>query len=626
MKKTGIYIMLLFLFSWHFASAAGEVHLIARGPHQVVVGQEFQITYEVNVNGENFTPPDFKGLQVLSGPNTSTSSSIQFINGQTSQSYNVSYSYIVMAENPGTIHVGTATISYQGKSYTSNELQISVVKGNPNTQSSNSGSGNMSGSQGGQPQGTGSNGTYSKNDVFIKASINNTHPYLGQQVVVTYKIYTRLPVSNLAIDKVASFKGLWSQDLLGNNTTLTQEHETIHGKQYVVAVIRKLALIPQQTGKLTIDPLQLQCSIQVRVQRQRPSGNDPFQDFFNDPFFNQNVRNINTTLTSNPVVLDVKPLPEKGQPADFSGAVGNFRLETSVDKPELSTNDALTLKVTITGKGNLELISPPKVNFPSDFETYDPKVVPNIIKTNDGISGSMEFDYIAIPRNPANVVIAPVTFTYFNPADKKYHTEHSDTIKIKVIQGKGGGSGVVYTGNAQEDIKFLGKDIHHIESGPYAFIKANDYLFGSTLFYVILGAIILLLLLVIFLWKMNEKRRANLSLLKNRKANKVARTRLLKAQKLKKGGDDKAFYDEIAIALWGYIADKFNLKQSDLSMDSVKEKLEQKKVSEATISGFISTLNSIEFARFAPGNTKDKMENIYSEAMDAIMQAEKSLK
>jgi hypothetical protein len=533
----------------------------------------------------------------------------------------------VVAENPGTIHVGAATISYNRKTYTSNELQISVVKGSAKTQASNSnaGSGNMSGSQGSPQQTTQSNGTYNKDDVYIKASVNNSHPYLGQQVVVTYKIYTRLPVSNLAIDKVASFKGLWSQDLLSNKTTLSQQNETIHGKQYVVAVIRKLALIPQQTGELKVDPLQLQCSIQVRLQNKSPNGNDPFQNFFNDPFFNQNVRNINTTLASNPVVLHVKPLPEKGQPANFSGAVGDFRLQTSIDKPELSTNDALTLKVTITGKGNLELISAPKVNFPADFETYDPKVVPNIIKTNDGISGSMEYDYIAIPRNPANVVIKPVTFTYFNPADKKYHTEHSDTIKIKVVQGKGGG-GVVYSGNAQEDIKFLGKDIHHIESGPYNFIKANDFLFGSTLFYVILGAIVLLLFLVIFLWKMNEKRRANLSLLKNRKANKVARTRLEKAQKLKKGGDDKAFYDEIAIALWGYIADKFNLKQSDLSMDSVKEKLEDKKVSEDTISGFISTLNSIEYARFAPGNTKDKMENIYSEAMDAIMQAEKSLK
>ncbi len=604
MKKTGIYILLLFLFSWQVAAAAGEVHLIARGPHQVVVGQEFQIIYEVNANGENFTPPDFKGLQVLSGPNTSTSSSIQIINGQTSQSYDVSYSYIVMAENPGNVHVGAATISVHGKTYHSNELQISVAKGSAKAGASHpgGGSGTMQNQQGSQPQAAESNGKITKDDVFIRASVNNAHPYLGQQVVVTYKIYTRLPVSNLAIDKVASFKGLWSQDLLGNNTQLTQQNETIHGKQYVVAVIRKLALIPQQTGKLTIDPLQLQCSIQVRVQRKRTGGYDPFQDFFNDPFFNQNVRNVNKTLASNPVVLNVKPLPQKGQPADFSGAVGDFRLGTSIDKPELSTNDALTLKVTITGKGNLELISAPKVNFPPDFETYDPKVVPNIIKTNDGISGSMEFDYIAIPRNPADVVIKPVTFTYFNPEDKKYHTEHSDTIRIKVVQGKGGG-GVTYSGNAQEDIKFLGKDIHHIESGPYDFIKANDFLFGSELFYGILVALVLLLLVAIFLWKMNEKRRANQSMLKNRKANKVARTRLEKAQKLKKGGDDKAFYDEIAVALWGYIADKFNLKQSDLSMDSVKEKLEEKKVSEDTISGFISTLNSIEYARFAPGNT-----------------------
>lgn len=627
MKKTGIYIMLLLLLSWHFAMAAGEVHLVARGPQQVVVGQEFQIIFDVNANASDFTPPDFQGLQVLSGPNTSSSSSFQIINGQTSQSYDISYSYIVMAEKPGTVHVGTATVTYKGQKYSSNNLQINAIKESAKAQASNpnmGSSGNMNGSQS-QQQTSENIGTVSNKDVFIRASINNSHPYLGQQVVVTYKIYTRVPVSNLAIDKVASFKGLWSQDLLSNNTTLKQQNEMIDGKQYVVAVIRKLALIPQQTGKLTVDPLQLQCTVQVRIQRSRSGGNDPFQDFFNDPFFNQNVRNVNKTLVSDPVVLHVKPLPQKGQPTDFSGAVGDYHMETSIDKPELNTNDALTLKVIITGKGNLELLAAPKVNFPADFETYDPKVVPNIIKTNDGISGNMEFDYLAIPRNPADVAIKPITFSYFNPTDKKYHTEHSDTIKIKVLQGKGD-SGVVYTGNAQEDIKFLGKDIHHIESGPYDFIKANDYLFGSTMFFVILSVLVLLLFLTIIFWKMKEKRKSNISLLKNRKANKVARNRLLKAQKLKKGGDDKAFYDEIAIALWGYIVDKFNLKQSDLSMDSVKIKLEEKKVSEDTISGFISTLNSIEFARFAPGNTKDKMENIYSEAMDAIMQAEKSLK
>lgn len=628
MKKTGIYIILLLLLSWQFATAAEEVQLTARGPHQVSVGQEFQIVFQVNANAKNFTPPDFHGLQILSGPNTSTSSSFQMINGRTSQSYNVSYSYIVMAQQPGAVHVGSASIRFKGKKYSSSPFQITVVKGSAKAQTSNQNStpGNQSGSQGGrQPQNATSNGKLTKDDVFIKASINNTHPYLGQQVVVTYKIYTHVPVSNLAIDKVSSFQGLWSQDLLSNSSNILQTRKTIHGKQYVVAVIRKLALVPQQTGKLTIDPQQLQCTVQLRIQRKRSGGYDPFQDFFNNPFFNQNVRNINTTLKSNPVVLYVKPLPKKGQPADFSGAVGDFKLDASVDKPELSTNDALTYKVKITGTGNLELISPPKVNFPADFQTYSPKTIPNIIKTNQGISGSMEFDYIAIPQTAGDVTLKPITFSYFNPVEKKYYTLTSHPIKLKIKQGKGT-SGVTYSGNSQEAIKFLGKDIRHIQEGPYDFIKINDYLFGSTLFYIILGAILLLLLVAIVLWKMNEKRRSNLSLIKNRKANKVARIRLQKAQKLKKGGDDKAFYDEIAVALWGYIADKFDLKQSDLSMDSVKEKLEGKQVAEETIEGFISTLNSIEFARFAPGNTKDKMENIYSEAMDAIMQAEKSLK
>ena len=627
MKKTGIYIMLLLMLSWQFAAAAEEVQLTARGPHEVSVGQEFQIVFQVNANANNFTPPDFQGLQVLSGPNTSTSSSFQMINGRTSQSFNVSYSYIVMAQKTGAVQVGSASVNYKGKKYSSSPLQIKVIKGSARTQSSNqnSGSGNVSGSRSNQPQNVSSDGKLKKDDVFIRASISNSHPYLGQQVVVTYKIYTRVPVSNLAIDKVSSFQGLWSQDLLSNNPNLQQTNETIHGKKYVVAVIRKLALIPQQTGKLTIDPQQLQCTVQLRVQRKRSGGYDPFQDFFNDPFFNQNVRNINTTLKSNAVVLNVKPLPKKGQPTDFSGAVGDFKLKTSVDKTDISTNDALTYKVKIIGSGNLELISPPKVNFPADFQTYSPKTVPNIIKTNQGISGSMEFDNIAIPQTAGDVTLKPVTFTYFNPADKKYHTLTSQPIKIKIKQGKSTG-GIVYSGNSQKSIKFLGKDIHHIQEGPYEFVKANDYLFGSTLFYVILGGILVLLLLVIVLWKTNEKRRSNISMLKNRKANKVARTRLQEAQKLKKGGDDKAFYDEIAVALWGYISDKFNLKQTDLSIDSVKEKLKEKKVDEETINGFISTLNNIEFARFAPGNTKDKMENIYSEAMDAIMQAEKSLK
>jgi hypothetical protein len=362
----------------------------------------------------------------------------------------------------------------------------------------------------------------------------------------------------------------------------------------------------------------------LRVQRK--STGDPFDNFFNDPFFNQNVRNISKKLVANAVHINVKPLPKKGKPAHFTGAVGDFKFESGIDKNKLTTNDALTYTITVTGRGNIELIDAPKVNFPSDFEAYDPKVVNNTVKTNIGISGSKKFEYLAIPRNPGDFTIDPVTFSYFNPADKKYHTITSPSYKIHVVKGKGSGNNRVYTGNAQEDIRFLGKDIRHIEGGPFEFVRANTYLFGSPLFYILLALPLVLLILALILRRIVENRRANVSLLKNRKANKVARTRLMKAQKIKKTGNDKAFYDEIAMALWGYIADKFDLKQSDLSMDSVREKLEQRNVASETITGFIDTLNNIEFARFAPGNTRDKMENIYAEAMNAIMQAEKSLK
>lgn len=620
MKKRGVYILFILLFGWQWAQAANDIHFTASAPEEVSVGQQFQIIFQINANGKGFSAPDFKGLTVLSGPNTSSSSSFQFINGRMSQSQTLTFSYIVMAEKPGTIYIEPATINVKGQQYRSNKLQIDVVKGTP--RNTNVGS-NAYQKRSNRTVSSNNNGTINPKDIFIKATVNNAHPYLGQQIVVTYKLYTRLPVSNLAIDKVSSFKGFWSQDLLSNNGTLQQSTTTIDGHQYVVATIRKLALIPQQTGKLTINPMQLQCVVQLRV-RSNSSG-DPFDAFFNDSFFNQNVRNVDKTLTAKAITVDVKPLPETGKPACFAGAVGDFKFDTKIDKSKLTTNDALTYTITITGRGNIELIDAPTVNFPSDFETYAPKITNNTIKTDIGISGSKKFEYLAIPRNPGDFTIKPVTFCFFNPADKKYHILTSPSYSIHVTQGQGGNT-TVYTGNAQEDIRFLGKDIRHIESGPYHFVKANSYLFGSTLFYILLSLPILLLIIAFILRKTIEKRRANVSVLKNRKANKVARTRLLKAQKIKKTGNDKGFYDEIAQALWGYIADKFDLKKGNLSMDSVREKLEQRGVDEETITAFINTLNNIEYARFAPGNVRDKMENIYSEAMNAIMKAEKSLK
>ncbi len=627
MRKRGLSIIFLLLFTALGVQAGNEVTFTARARQQVVVGQQFQILFEVNANAKGFTPPaDFGGLEILSGPNTSSSSSIQFINGRMSQSYTMTYSYIVMADKPGTITIGPATVKVKGKRYTSNSLTIKVLPDNaaasagPAASASPQNSGTTAGAA--QPKST-SDVAVSNKDVFIKATVNNTHPYLGQQVVVTYRIYTRVPVSNLSINKVASFKGFWSKDLLADNSTLQQHNEMINGKNYVVAVIRKLALIPQQTGKLVINPMELQCAVQVRVKRPQ-SSNDPFDAFFNDPFFNNNVRTVQKKLVSNALHFNVKPLPEKGKPACFTGAVGDFTFTSSVDKTDLTTNDALTLSVTVSGKGNIELIGAPKITFPSDFEAYDPKVTSKINKTGAGVSGTKKFDYLAIPRTAGDYTIKPVSFCFFNPADGKYHVFRTKTFHIHVKKGKG--TGVVYTTTDQEGIHILGRDIRHIKGGPFELRPAGDFFFGTTLYYLLLALPVVLLLLLLLIMRSMKKRKANVSLVKNRKAQKIARNRLTKAQKMKRQGDENGFYEEIAQALWGYISDKFNLQKANLSMDTVKTLLEQKEVAPETIQAFLDTLNSIEYARFAPGDTKGKMENIYSEALQAIMQAEKSLK
>lgn len=630
MRKKGLYIIFLLLFVWQGAWAGNNITFTARSRHQVVVGQQFQIVYEVNANGRNFSPPaDFDGLEILSGPNTSSSSSIQFINGKMSQSYSVTYSYIVMATHSGNVTIGPATIKVRGRRYTSNSLKIKVVKGSaPSAQQAaapaNSSSGNTGATtQSAQQPAASTAAKVSSKDVYIKATVNNTHPYLGQQVIVTYRIYTRVPVTNLSLNKVASFKGFWSKDLLGNNSSLQQHNEMINGHRYVVAVIRKLALFPQQTGKLVIDPMELDCAVQIRLKTP-VSGNNPFNAFFNDPFFNQNVRTVQEKLISNALYFNVKPLPTKGKPGCFSGAVGNYTLSSSVDKTHLKTNDALTLKVVISGKGSIGLIGTPNVAFPSDFETYDPRISTKINKTNQGISGSKEFDYLAIPRTAGDYTIKSVKFCFFNPQDGQYHVLHTKSFQIHVKKGKG--MGIAYTTTNQQGIRIIGRDIRHIMEGPFALHPVNDFLFGTTLYYVLFALPVFLLLLVLIWWDTLKKRKANVSLIKNRKAQKIARSRLTDAQKMKKQGNDRAFYDEIAQALWGYISDKFDLQKANLSMDTVKDLLEKKNVAAETIQSFINTLNSIEYARFAPGDTKGKMENIYSEALNAIMQAERSLK
>ncbi|MEE4258121.1 MAG: BatD family protein [Bacteroidales bacterium] len=616
MRAVKLYILLIALLLSNALVADEDVRFTGSAKQLVESGERFQVVYEVNAEGRNFTSPNFGNLQVLTGPNTSTSSSVQYINGKMTQSYSLTFTFIVQATQEGDVTISHATVTVDGKKYASNTIKIKVVNA----------AGAQQGNTGNNSQSDAANGVLQDDDVYIKAYMDNTNPYLGEQIIVSYKIFTKVPITNLGMQKSPSYPGFWSKNLMEDNSKFKQSTQVIDGEEYIVADIAKYALFPQKSGELTIESVEMECTAQLRMQSNRKRTNDPFESFFNDPFFNRNVKNVKTTLASKPIKINVKPLPQQGKPDSFKGAVGDFSFKSEIDKSNLTANDALTLNVTISGRGNVELVTAPIIQFPPDFETYEPKVKSNIQSNLSGISGSKSFEYLAIPRNPGDFKIDPVKFSYFNPKDGKYYSFSSGELEVSVEKGDQNSGGITYSSSAQEDIRFIGRDIHHIKTGIFDLKQKGTFLFASSTFYIFIGLPVALLIIFIVLWKRQEKRKHNTGLMKTRKANKIARERLKKAEKLKKANDEKAFYDEIAQALWGYIADKFNIKKSNLSINKVRESLEAKSVNTDVIDRFINTLNNIDFARFAPGDSGGKMENVYNEAIDAITQAEKELK
>ncbi|OFY50562.1 MAG: hypothetical protein A2W85_00705 [Bacteroidetes bacterium GWF2_41_31] len=611
-----IFFITLLAFSL-ITQAQDNITFTAIGKQVVKEGERFRIIYELNADGGAFRNPNFGGLQVLSGPSTSTSSNIQYVNGRMSKSYTMSYSFVVQAGNAGEVQVGPASVTVDGKIVQSNPLTITIVAGGGNTQTTSGGQ---------QKKESNESGMLQDDDVYITVAVNNKNPYLGEQIIATYKIYTKVAVSNLTLDKMTAFNGFWSKSLMGDNAQYRQSTEVINGEEYITAEINKVALFPQKTGKLILEPAEITCTAQLRVQSNQRRGNDPFESFFNDPFFNRNVKNVEARLKSKPITIEVQPLPQKDKPDDFTGAVGDFHFSSKIDRTTLSANDALNLSIELSGNGNIELLTLPEVRFPVDFETFEPKITTSTVPSTTGISGRKKFEYLAIPRNPGDFTIEPITFSFFNPKTKTYERFSSEAYHIKVGKGSGNNNDVTYNASAKEDIRFIGKDIRHIKTIIEPLKPVGNYLFGSLFFFVLLFVIFLIPFILIILWKRMEKQNANVSRVKNRKANKIARMRLQKAEKFKQSGNDKGFYDEMALGIWGYIADKFNISLSELSIETVREKLQNKSVSEEITNNFIQSLNNIEFARFAPGDARDKMESVYNEAITAIMQAEKALK
>lgn len=608
------------------ALRAQDATLTVSAKKQVMVGERFQVVFEANAEGKNFQAPSFDGFTVVGGPFTSSSSSFSIVNGSMSHTVKNTYTFALQAYKEGTFRVGAASLTVKGDKISSEPFDIQVLPDDGSHASASSGGG---GAGGGQSQGQSQNTNdpqVSGKDLFLKVTPSKKTAYVGEQIVLTYKLYTKVPVSSLSVGKSPSYAGFWTKDISDNNGgSLRQSSEYVNGIEYTVAEIQKMVVVPQRSGSLSIDPMTIECVAQIRTESNNRRSNDPFDIFFNDPFFNRNIVNVQKELSTSAITIDVKNLPVERQPGRFAGAVGNYNFKSDIDKTELKTNEAFTLTLTVSGTGNIELLQMPTPSFPPDFEVYDPKVSVNVNNSAQGLSGAKKAEYLVIPRRAGDFNLSPTEFAFFNPANGSYTTLRSDGYSVHVEKGAGGdGDGGVYTSN-QEDIKYLGSDILHITTGNPQLKTKHSAFFGTAPYFVILLALLLAFVIVLLVSKKHEQSKEDTMANRNKKATKVARGRLKKAEQYLKVKDQDNFYVEMSQALWGYIADKLGIERSKLSMDTVSEAMKEKNVPDDLTQQFIDTLNQCDFARFAPGNAEEKMGDLYQKGIEVITKAEKVL-
>ena len=582
-----------------------------RAPGRVDLGRRFEVRYEVNDRASDFRGPSFKGLSVLSGPMTSQSTSMSIINGKTSRSSTFGFTYILQADVEGTFNIGGASCTVDGKKITCPGFTITVEKGTQQAQPQQPNAyGGNSRQQQAYAQPASSSNIDSK-QLFARASISKSNPYQGEQVILTYKIYTQVSLSQYQIDKLPGNKGFWSEDLTKDGS-VKQYSETVNGRNYQVAEIRRGALFGQESGKLTIEPLDL--DVLAIVQRQRRSTGSIW-DLFDDPFFNP-TQAVEKHLSTNSLTVNVRPLPG-GAPDGFNGAVGKFSAKSGVDTREVRANEAITYRLTSSGSGNLMLIDAPKLNFPKVFEVYDPQIDDKISRSNSGISGSRTFEWVLIPRSQGDYEIPAFDFAYFDPATGKYATSHVDAISVHI--NKGDPNAMKNVTSNKSNVKLLNSDINYIQTGATHFETLNqkhgvEWWFWTFLVLILGGAIV-----AILLGRRYQAQQQDIAGVRLRRATKEARKRLKKAAAHLYTGDDNSFYEEIYKAIWGCLADKYNIELSRLSSDTVHDCLVEKSVPEEQQQRIMKTLQDVDFARFAPGDAATKKQQIYDEALEMIV-------
>lgn len=609
MSKKLLASITVFLISGILLCAQDGV-FTASAPAVVKVGDQFQYVIEGSERGDvSFQAMD--NFQLLGGPYSSFSSHSNWVNGKMTQKTLVSYTYIFRAVSEGSYTIPASTVKVGRKEYMTNEVELVV----------NSAGAGASGSGTQQLSDDGSVSSSDDDAVFLRVIPSKKEVYMGEQFVSGLKVYTRVNTRPGSSASDLPYEGFYKKSLDPDASAQQQE---INGLQYVTQVIQRHILIPQKTGDLEIAPYESDWMVQQRVERQR--SNNPLDAFFNDPFFNS-VQEVPVTLATLPVNIRVKPLPP-GAPVGFTGAVGDFEMKAELSSSEIEVNEALSLKITITGAGNLPLLGEPEVNLPPDHDLYD--VTRSVHTSTSGmrISGSVTFEYPIIARHAGRFRIAPVQFAWFDPLSASYKTALTDEFNFMVAKGENGdvSEGVYVPGVVHESVRDLGTDIRDISRVTPVFTSVKSSVFGQSWYRWLYPIALLLTLLLIVLISVVTRRNADLTLVLNRKAGKSARARLKSADRFRKSGDPDRFYEEIGKAIWGYLSHKLNIETSGLSREVIIDQLELRKIPDEQKRELLRILEESEFSRFAPSSERSDMDQLYSDAVQLIRNLENSLK
>jgi len=622
--KNWFFLALLFVMSCNQIFAQAKFYSSA--PKSVPQNSNFQLSFTLeNGNGNNLKPPSLPDFQILGGPNTSTS--MQWVNGNVTQS--VTYNYILRPKNQGTFKIGKASIQVAGVTMESNEVTIQVTapvaaqqqqqrQRNPFDPFDDPFFNQGQEEEEEQPQAN--NGDLEKqlkDDVFIKLVVNKGSVYKGEMLTATYKLYFRQNLGGFNVTKAPAFDGFWSQEQ-ELDPKRRPSVENINGKQYNTVDILKYNLYPQRAGALPVASCEVNTVAQVQVRSNS-------RNFFGS-FFGQ-VQQVPLTLKTSSATVNVKELPENGKPADFAGAVGNYKFETSLSNKEAKTDEPITYTLKISGTGNLKFVDAPTLTFPQEFEVYDPKTKENISNGADGMSGTKQYDYLLIPRQPGDYKIEAKTFSWFEPARAKYFTVKSPEFTVKVTgePSKNVNANAATAGVSKEEVSLVGQDIRYIKTNTPEFKKGNSF-FGSAGFVAMYSAPFLLFIGMVVAKRRNEDLAADVIGTKRRRALKLAKKRLSLAAKHLAKSDKKSFYDEVSRATWGYLGDKLNIDMAELSKDNVEEKLLAKNAKAETISKLKNLLNTCELALYSPVGEGSEMKTNYDAAMNLMADLEDEVK